>query len=111
MKTENITVFGEIVEALPNSRFDVELHGGKMEQIDIDNRTITTAFISQPIGKSVIAHLAGKMRKHRIKTLVGDKVQVEISPYDLDKGRIVKRFNRDADFVEALESSLSDFDE
>lgn len=67
---EKIAVEGEVVEALPNLMFRVEL-----EQ-----------------GHQVLAKLAGKMRRHRIRVLLGDRVQVEVSPYDLDRGRIVFRF-------------------
>lgn len=60
---------GFISEALPNAFFKVELENGK----------------------SVLAHLAGKMRIHFIKVLVGDRVTVELSPYDETRGRIVFR--------------------
>jgi translation initiation factor IF-1 len=60
---------GTVVEALPNLRFRVQIgHGHEIE-----------------------AHLAGKMRKHFIKVLAGDRVTVELSPYDLSKGRITYR--------------------
>ena len=60
---------GVVLEALPSTHFKVELEGGKI----------------------VIAHLAGKMRIYRIKILPGDKVTVEMSPYDETRGRIVYR--------------------
>jgi len=60
---------GTILEALPNAMFRVEL----------DN------------GHKVLAHISGKMRMHYIKILPGDKVKVEISPYDLSRGRIIFR--------------------
>ncbi|MFO7928161.1 MAG: translation initiation factor IF-1 [Candidatus Humimicrobiaceae bacterium] len=60
---------GTILEALPNAMFRVEL----------DN------------GHKVLAHISGKMRMHYIKILPGDKVKVEISPYDLSRGRITYR--------------------
>ncbi|MBC8388738.1 MAG: translation initiation factor IF-1 [Candidatus Hydromicrobium sp.] len=60
---------GTILEALPNAMFRVEL----------DN------------GHKVLAHISGKMRMHYIKILPGDKVKVEISPYDLNRGRITFR--------------------
>jgi translation initiation factor IF-1 len=60
---------GNIIEALPNTSFRVKLEDGK----------------------EIIAHLAGKMRMHRIKVLAGDVVTVEMSPYDDKKGRIVFR--------------------
>lgn len=65
-----ILVEGVVIEALPNLNFKVEL----------DN------------GHTVLAHLAGRMRRNRIRVLIGDKVQVEVSAYDLNRGRIVYRF-------------------
>ncbi len=71
MATEEKVAFeGEITEALPNLTFRVKL----------DN------------GHELLAHLAGKMRRFRIRVLPGDKVRVEVSPYDLNRGRIVYRF-------------------
>ena len=61
---------GTIVEALSNAMFRVELQNGH----------------------EVIAHISGKMRMHYIKILPGDKVRIEMSPYDLTKGRIVFRY-------------------
>ena len=61
---------GTIVEALSNAMFRVELQNGHV----------------------VIAHVSGKMRMHYIKILPGDKVRIEMSPYDLTKGRIVFRY-------------------
>ncbi|MBR1465576.1 MAG: translation initiation factor IF-1 [Bacteroidaceae bacterium] len=61
---------GKIVEALSNAMFRVELENGHM----------------------IIAHISGKMRMHYIKILPGDKIKVEMSPYDLSKGRIVFRY-------------------
>ena len=68
-KEEAITVEATVQEALPNARFRVVL----------DN------------GHKVLAHVSGKMRKHFIRILPGDKVKVEMSPYDLTRGRIVYR--------------------
>lgn len=68
-KEEAITVEGTVVEPLPNAMFRVEL----------DN------------GHKVLAHVSGKMRKFFIRILPGDKVTVELSPYDLTKGRITYR--------------------
>ncbi len=68
-KEEAIEVEGVVVEALANTRFRVQL----------DN------------GHKIIAHVAGKMRKHFIRIVPGDKVTVELSPYDLEKGRITYR--------------------
>ena len=69
-KEEAIEVEGTIIEPLPNAMFRVEL----------DN------------GHKVLAHISGKMRMHFIKILPGDKVSLELSPYDLTRGRIVYRY-------------------
>ena len=69
-KEETITVEGTVVEALPNTMFRVELA----------NKHV------------VLAHVSGKMRMHFIKILPGDRVTLEISPYDPEKGRIVYRY-------------------
>jgi translation initiation factor IF-1 len=66
---EGIEVEGTVVEPLPNAMFRVEL----------------------PNGHRVLAHVSGKMRMHYIKILKGDKVLVELSPYDLSRGRIIQR--------------------
>ena len=68
-KEEAIQVEGTIVEPLPNAMFRVELENGH----------------------KVLAHISGKMRMHFIKILPGDKVTVELSPYDLSRGRVVFR--------------------
>ncbi len=68
-KEEVIAVEGTVVETLPNAMFRVELENGHR----------------------VLAHISGKMRMHFIKILPGDKVSVELSPYDLSRGRIVYR--------------------
>jgi len=69
-KEENIEVHGKIIETLPNAMFRVELENGQI----------------------ILAYISGKMRMHFIKILPGDKVLVELSPYDLTKGRITYRF-------------------
>ncbi len=69
-KEETIQVEGKVLEALPNTMFRVEL----------DN------------GHKVLAHVSGKMRKHFIRILPGDRVTVELSPYDLGRGRIIYRY-------------------
>ena len=69
-KEESIEVDGVVEEALPNAMFVVELANQH----------------------KVLAHISGKMRMHYIKILPGDKVKVEMSPYDLTKGRIVFRY-------------------
>lgn len=68
-KEEAIEVEGVVLEPLPNATFRVEL----------------------PNGHKVLAHISGKMRMHYIKILPGDKVKVELSPYDLTRGRIIYR--------------------
>ncbi|MFC1874588.1 translation initiation factor IF-1 [Chloroflexota bacterium] len=68
-KKEAIEVEGTVVEALPNATFRVEL----------------------PNGHRVLAHISGKIRVHYIRVLPGDKVLVELSPYDLSRGRITYR--------------------
>jgi translation initiation factor IF-1 len=68
-KEDSIKVEGKVVELLPNTMFRVEL----------------------PNGHRILAHISGKMRLHFIRLLPGDKVMVEMSPYDLSKGRITFR--------------------
>jgi len=65
-----IELEGTVVEPLPNAMFKVELENGHQ----------------------VLAHISGKMRMHYIKILPGDRVTVELSPYDLDRGRITYRY-------------------
>lgn len=69
-KEESIEVQGTVVEILPNAMFRVELDNGQV----------------------VLAYISGKMRMHFIRILPGDRVLVELSPYDLTKGRITYRF-------------------
>ena len=69
-KEEKLVLEGTIVETLPNTSFKVELENGH----------------------TVLAYLSGKMRKFYIRVLLGDKVRVELSPYDLDRGRIIYRY-------------------
>jgi translation initiation factor IF-1 len=69
-KEEAIKVDGTVLETLPNATFKVELEKGHV----------------------ILAHISGKMRMHFIKILPGDKVTVEISPYDLSRGRITYRY-------------------
>lgn len=66
---EVIRMQGTVVEALPNTQFRIELENGH----------------------TIIGHISGKMRKHYIRLVPGDKVEVEMTPYDLTKGRIVFR--------------------
>lgn len=69
-KQDAIELEGTVLEALPNAMFKVELENGH----------------------NILAHISGKMRMHYIKILPGDKVQVELSVYDLDRGRITYRY-------------------
>lgn len=69
-KEEAIEVEGKVIETLPNAMFRVELDNGHV----------------------VLAHISGKMRMHYIRILPGDRVALELSPYDLTRGRIVYRF-------------------
>jgi translation initiation factor IF-1 len=71
-KEDKIDVEGTVIEALPGTQFRVEL----------DN------------GHKILAYLSGKMRKYYIRILLGDRVRVELSPYDLTRGRIVYRYKR-----------------
>lgn len=68
-KDDAIEVVGKVLETLPNAMFRVELENGH----------------------KVLAHISGKMRMHYIKILPGDKVKIELSPYDLGRGRIIFR--------------------
>lgn len=68
-KRERIEVEGKVITVLPNTMFRVELANGHL----------------------VLAHISGKMRKHYIKILPGDRVLVELSPYDLSRGRVTYR--------------------
>ena len=68
-KEEGIVVEGKVLKTLPNAMFRVELENGH----------------------EVLAHVSGKMRMHFIRILPGDKVTVELSPYDLTRGRIIRR--------------------
>jgi translation initiation factor IF-1 len=71
-KKEKIEMMGTVVEALKGTKFRVELENGH----------------------EVIAYLSGKMRRYYIRILLGDRVKVELSPYDLDRGRIVYRYKK-----------------
>lgn len=68
-KEEHIEMEGTVLETLPNTMFRVQLENGHV----------------------ITAHISGKMRKHYIRILTGDKVTVQLTPYDLTKGRIVYR--------------------
>ena len=71
-KEEKLEVEGVVIEALPNTQFMIEL----------DN------------GHKVLAYLSGKMRRYYIRILLGDRVRVEMTPYDLSRGRITYRYRR-----------------
>jgi len=71
MSKEDLIEFdGQVLELLPNAMFRVKLENGHM----------------------LLAHTSGKMRKNRIRILVGDRVRVEMTPYDLTKGRVIFRY-------------------
>jgi translation initiation factor IF-1 len=78
-----VTAEGEVQEALPNAMFRVQLS-------DADYR--------------VLAHLSGQMRLHHIKVLPGDRVLVEMSPYDLSRGRVVRRIDPGKDHASSRRS-------
>ena len=69
MKENNIEMQGNIIDTLPNTMFKVKLENGHI----------------------ITAHISGKMRKNYIRILTGDKVTIELTPYDLTKGRIIFR--------------------
>jgi translation initiation factor IF-1 len=69
-KQASLEVFGTIKQVFPSTTFSVELENGH----------------------SILAHIAGRLRRHRIKILPGDRVDLEMSPYDLTKGRIIYRY-------------------
>ena len=68
-KEDHIILVGKVIQVLPNARFKVELENGHI----------------------LVAYIRGKMRKFEIRIILGDEVQVEISPYDLSQGRIIRR--------------------
>ncbi len=72
VKKDTVEVQGTVVEALPNAMFRVELEAGYR----------------------ILAHISGKMRMYYIRILLGDKVLVELSPYDLTRGRITYRYKK-----------------
>jgi translation initiation factor IF-1 len=76
-KEEKIEVEGVVTESLPNTQFIVEL----------DN------------GHKVLAYLSGKMRKRYIRILLGDRVKVEMTPYDLTRGRITWRYRKQSNYT------------
>ncbi len=69
-KKDVIEVTGTVIESLPNAQFKVKLETG---------------------GRTILAHISGKIRKHYIRVLLGDTVKVELSPYDMTRGRITYR--------------------
>ena len=81
-KEEAIEVEGSVIEPLPNAMFKVELDNGHV----------------------VLAHISGKMRKYYIRILLGDRVRVEMSPYDLSRGRIVYRHKKGYTAPQQVES-------
>lgn len=69
-KQDRLIIEGTVTEALPNAAFKVELENGH----------------------TILAHLSGKMRKFYIRVLLGDRVRIELTPYDMDRGRLVYRY-------------------
>ena len=67
--SDKIEIEGKVLEALPNAMFKIEIAGGK----------------------TILGHISGKMRVHHIRILPGDKVKLELSPYDMTRGRITYR--------------------
>lgn len=78
MKPGVIEIDGEVSEALPNTMFRVLVKSGQIPNVNED--------------KIVLCHLSGKMRIHYVRILPGDKVKIEMTPYDLAKGRITYRY-------------------
>ena len=70
VKEESIEMYGTVQQVFPSTTFSVELENGH----------------------TILAHIAGRLRRHHIKILPGDRVDLEISPYDLTKGRIIYRY-------------------
>ena len=98
-KEEKIEVEGEVTEALPSTMFRVKLEGGhdilatisgKMRKHYI--RILPGDKVQVDGGHSVLATISGKMRKNYIRILPGDRVKVELSAYDLSRGRITYRY-------------------
>jgi len=85
-KEENIEMEGEVVETLPNTTFRVKLDNGHV----------------------ITAHISGRMRKNYIRILTGDRVKVDISPYDISKGRITYRGSDTRGAAAATSSSSND---
>lgn len=77
MKAGVIEIEGEVVEALPNTMFRVKVASGQLPNIDEE--------------RIVLCHLSGRMRLHYVRILPGDRVKIELTPYDLEKGRITYR--------------------
>lgn len=85
-KEESIELTGTVIETLPNTMFRVQLENGH----------------------TINAHISGRMRKHYIRILTGDKVKIEMTPYDLTKGRIVFREKWSINEVNTERSKPSD---
>ena len=77
MKQGVIEAEGEVTEALPNTMFRVRVAAGQLPSVEED--------------RIVLCHLSGKMRIHYVRILPGDKVKIELTPYDLERGRITYR--------------------
>ena len=74
--SDKLEVKGKVLESLPNAMFKIEIDDENFEVLK---------------GKIILGHISGKMRVHHIRILPGDKVKLELSPYDLTKGRITYR--------------------
>lgn len=79
-REDKFEVEGKVTEALPNTLFRVKI-------------TKTGKNYSELEDKIILCHLSGKMRRFHIKVMPGDKVKIEMTPYDLDKGRIIYRYS------------------
>lgn len=77
MNQENFEVDGKVLESLPNTQFRVEIESEEPAGVK---------------GKVILAHISGRMRMNYIRILPGDRVKLEISPYDVTKGRITYRY-------------------
>lgn len=85
-KTDKVVFEGTVTEAFPGAKFNVELQNGH----------------------EITGYASGKMRRHNIRILLGDQVKVELTPYDLERGRIVYRYKR-GELSRAKQSQLSPY--
>ncbi|HEY5601295.1 MAG TPA: translation initiation factor IF-1 [Patescibacteria group bacterium] len=78
LKTGVIEADGRVIESLPNTLFRVEVEAGTIPGIDTN--------------KLVLCHMSGKMRLHYVRIMPGDRVKIEMTPYDLTKGRVILKY-------------------